>query len=74
LEDLATEDVGIFHCHLVYFIAIWSILLPFGMFFSVWVCCTKKNLATLRENSILRKPRLTHKLILTKIMLLDQPQ
>jgi hypothetical protein len=45
---------------LVYFMAIWSILLQFGMFYGylvnfmvysifppVLVCCTKKNLATL---------------------------
>jgi hypothetical protein len=45
---------------IVYFMAIWSILRPFGIFyghsvyfmviwyiFPVWVCCTMKNLATL---------------------------
>jgi hypothetical protein len=45
---------------LVYFMAIWSILLPFGIFVAIWyilwlfgtffpvfVCCAKKNLATL---------------------------
>jgi hypothetical protein len=53
LEGLAMEDVGIF-------LAIWSILRQFGLFygnlvyfvviwyiFTVLVCCTKKNLATL---------------------------
>jgi hypothetical protein len=29
---------------LVYYLAIWNILLPFGIF---WVYCTSKNLATL---------------------------
>jgi hypothetical protein len=32
---------------LVYFVAIWSIFLPFGTFYGHLVCCTKKNLATL---------------------------
>jgi hypothetical protein len=38
---------------LVYFVVIWYILLPFGIFLIIWcilpvlVCCTKKNLATL---------------------------
>jgi hypothetical protein len=41
------EDVGIFYGHLVYFMAIWSILWLFGIFFHVLVCCPKKNLATL---------------------------
>jgi hypothetical protein len=49
------EDVGILNGHLVYFMAIWSILWPFGLFcgyllrvlFPILVCCTKKNLATL---------------------------
>jgi hypothetical protein len=39
---------GLFNSHLVYFTAIWSILRPFGLFFPVLVCCTKKNLATLK--------------------------
>jgi hypothetical protein len=37
---------------LVYFMAIWSILLPFGIFYGYLLClvrCTKKNLATLEE-------------------------
>jgi hypothetical protein len=49
------EDVGIFYGHLVYFMAIgymwWQIVIfylcLFGAFFTVLVCCTKKNLATL---------------------------
>jgi hypothetical protein len=48
------EDVGIFYGHLVNFMAIWSILWPFGtfcshfgIFFPALVCSTKKNLATL---------------------------
>jgi hypothetical protein len=45
---------------LVYFVAIWTILQPFGMFLGSWnislsfgkfspvlVCCSKKNLATM---------------------------
>jgi hypothetical protein len=46
LEGLAMADVGIFYDHLVYF---GSILRPFGIFFPVLVCCTKKNLVTLFE-------------------------
>jgi hypothetical protein len=59
-EDLAMEDVGILYGHLVYFVTIWYILWPFGIFcgqfeyfmairiiFSVLVYCTKKNLATM---------------------------
>jgi hypothetical protein len=48
------EDVVIFYCHLVYFTAIWYILWPFGVdycnlvyIFPIFVCCKKKNLATL---------------------------
>jgi hypothetical protein len=39
--------VYIFYGHLVYFVAIWYSLLLFGIVFTVLVCCTKKNLATL---------------------------
>jgi hypothetical protein len=31
LECLAMKDVGIIYCHLVYFMAIWYILWPFGI-------------------------------------------
>jgi hypothetical protein len=37
---------------LVYFVAIWYILLVFGIFFPVLVCCTKKNLATLLTTGV----------------------
>jgi hypothetical protein len=50
------KDVGILNDHLVYVIAISNILWPFGIFyghfgifFTVLVCRTKKNLATLLE-------------------------
>jgi hypothetical protein len=56
LGPLLYLPLGIFHCHLVYFIAIWYISLPFGIFhchlvyfvvnwhiFLVLVCCTKKK-------------------------------
>jgi hypothetical protein len=33
LEGLAMEDVGTFYGHLVYFVVIWYILLPFGKFY-----------------------------------------
>jgi hypothetical protein len=44
LEGLALEDAGAFYGplvyftygHLVYFVAIWYILLPFGIFFPFW--------------------------------------
>jgi hypothetical protein len=39
--------VGILYGHLVYLSAFWYILLPFGIFSPVLVCCVKKNLATL---------------------------
>jgi hypothetical protein len=32
LEGVATEDVGIFYYHLVYFTAIWYVLWQFGIF------------------------------------------
>jgi hypothetical protein len=38
---------GIFYGNLVSFIVIWYILWSFGILFSVVVCCTEKNLATL---------------------------
>jgi hypothetical protein len=37
----------LFQGHLVYFVVIWYILWSFGIFFPFWICCTKKNLATL---------------------------
>jgi hypothetical protein len=33
LEGLEMESMGIFYGHLVYFMAIWSISWPFGMFY-----------------------------------------
>jgi hypothetical protein len=54
LEGLAIEDVGIFmailslfYGQMVHAMAIWYILLPFGIFFPFLVYCTEKNLATL---------------------------
>jgi hypothetical protein len=41
------EDVGIFYGHLVYFTAVWYILLLFGIFSPGLVSSTEKNLATL---------------------------
>jgi hypothetical protein len=47
LDGIAMEDVGIFYA------TFWSVLRPIGKFdwyiSPVLVCCTKKNLATLRE-------------------------
>jgi hypothetical protein len=43
---IAMEDVGMVYVSLVYFTATWYILWPFGIF-SVLVCCSQKNLATL---------------------------
>jgi hypothetical protein len=54
LEGLASENLGIFYDHLVYFkgqckyfMVIWYILWQFGIFCPVLVFWTKKNLATL---------------------------
>jgi hypothetical protein len=33
LEGVSIEEGGMFYCHLVYFTAIWPILLPFGLFY-----------------------------------------
>jgi hypothetical protein len=41
------DDVGIFHGHLVHFVAIWYILWSFGILFPILVSCIKTNLATL---------------------------
>jgi hypothetical protein len=38
---------AIFFVHLLHFLDIWSILVNFGQFCPVLVCCSKKNLATL---------------------------
>jgi hypothetical protein len=35
-EGLVMEDVGLFYGHLVYFTAIWYILLTFGLFSAIW--------------------------------------
>jgi hypothetical protein len=37
LEGLATEDVGLFCGHLIYFSAIWYTLWPFGIFYGYLV-------------------------------------
>jgi hypothetical protein len=48
------DNFGYFYGHFVYFLVIWYILCPFlynlcsiGSLFYVWVCFTKKNMATL---------------------------
>jgi hypothetical protein len=53
------ENVGILGAHFVYFIANWYSLRPFWyilwsfcVYFSVLVCCTEKNLATLLDGAI----------------------
>jgi hypothetical protein len=51
------ENVGIFYDQLEYFTAIWYSLWPFGIvcrhlvFFPFWYVWTKKNLATLLDDS-----------------------
>jgi hypothetical protein len=35
-------------------VALWYIYCSFGIFFPELVCCTKKNLATLRPGSVLK--------------------
>jgi hypothetical protein len=47
MEGLGMEDVGIFDGHWKYFTVIWYIFVDIGIFFLVWVCFTKTNLATL---------------------------
>jgi hypothetical protein len=57
MDDAGTYIIWpfvLFYNHLVYFTAIWYILLPFGKYcgylvyiFPVLVCCTKKNMATM---------------------------
>jgi hypothetical protein len=37
LEGLAIVDAGILHGHMVYFMAIWFILWPFGIFYGYLV-------------------------------------
>jgi hypothetical protein len=59
------EDVGLFYSHLVNYTALWSIIPPFGIFYSyvfgifvpVLVCCTKKNLATVQMSRTRVPPR-----------------
>jgi hypothetical protein len=46
------ENVGIFFDNWAYFTAIGNILWSFGIFFTVLVFCTKKNLATLLQSVI----------------------
>jgi hypothetical protein len=47
LEGLGIE-VGTIYDHFEYFVVIWYILCPFGMY--ILGCCNKKNLANLWEN------------------------
>jgi hypothetical protein len=51
MVDVVIFLVYVSYGHLVYFVAIWNILLSFGIFFPVFVCFTKKNLATLLKSS-----------------------
>jgi hypothetical protein len=54
------KDVGKIYIHSVYFTAISYILWPYVVilvYFSVLVCCTKKNLATLKKSPIKGKIR-----------------
>jgi hypothetical protein len=41
------RPLGLFYCHLVYFMTIWYILWSFGYVFPALVCFANKNLATL---------------------------
>jgi hypothetical protein len=54
--------LGLFYGPLVYFVTIWYILLLFGTFFPVLVCCTNKNLATLAQTPVLLYEALLHNL------------
>jgi hypothetical protein len=54
LESLEMENVGLFYeqmeilkVFLLDCIAVWHILCSSGIFLTILVCCTKKNLATL---------------------------
>jgi hypothetical protein len=49
-EGLGMETFGTFMV-LWYFMAIWSILRPFGIYFPFWYVECKKNLATLFDTS-----------------------
>jgi hypothetical protein len=50
---------GLFYGHWKHFMTIWYILWSFGTFLPVLVCCSKKNLATLRPTAgFRRQPRL----------------
>jgi hypothetical protein len=65
------ENLGIFYGHLVYFtaignmyyMAIWYILWSFGIFLTVLVFCTKKNLATLTLSCVARRHATWHKAV-----------
>jgi hypothetical protein len=55
LEDFGMENVGLFYDHLEYLMAIWYNFWPFGIFFPFWYVWIKKNLATLFQESLLKK-------------------
>jgi hypothetical protein len=46
-DGFRTENVGISDDNVVFFMAIWNILLRFGIFIPILVYCIMKNLATL---------------------------
>jgi hypothetical protein len=57
----------IFKGHLVNFMGIWYILWSFSIFFTVLVCCTKKNLATLFDSRVpMQKCKLSRRFFVIK--------
>jgi uncharacterized membrane protein YiaA len=59
LELYILWPFGLFYVQLVYFMDIWFILWYVGIFFTILVCCTEKNLATLslaRDKTISKIP------------------
>jgi hypothetical protein len=46
---------GLFYGYLIYFVVIWYIFMNIWQIFTVWVCCTKKNLTALIESAMIGK-------------------
>jgi hypothetical protein len=55
LVYLLLRPFGKVYSPLVYFTALWCIFCYFVIFLPVLVCCTNKNLATLKKNAVVQK-------------------
>jgi hypothetical protein len=71
LEGLGTVNVGVFYCHLVYFTAIWYILLPFGTFYGSSVSSAIIRLRKIWQPCLQEREELRLRVTRTEIAILN---